>query len=97
MANLYLKGISVMAENTKKWFLGVVLNYNFRLAKAEAIKLCQQYNRKYYVIQSSATQWRVFSTADVRKLKKMGVFKQDLTFKEMSEKSAFVCYPKSRL
>ena len=36
MANLYAKGIRVMAENTKKWFLGVVLNFNFWLAKAEA-------------------------------------------------------------
>lgn len=94
MANLYFKGIRVMAENTKKWFLGAVLNFNFRLAKAEALRFCEQYNRKYYVIQSSATQWRVFSTADVRKLKRMGVFKQDLTFKEMSEKSAFVAFPK---
>lgn len=96
MANLYFKGISVMAENTKKWFLGVVLNFNYRLAKADAIRFCEQYNRKYYVIQSSATQWRVFSTADVRKLKRMGVFKQDLTFKEMSEKSAFVAFPKEK-
>ena len=94
MANLYAKGISVMAENTKKWFLGVVLNYNFKIAKSEATKLCKQNNRKYYVIQSSATQWRVFSTADVRKLKRMGIFKKDLTFKEMSEKSAFVAFPK---
>lgn len=85
-----------MAENTKKWFLGLVLNYNFKLAKGEALRLCEQYNRKYYVIQSSATQWRVFSTADVRKLKRMGVFKQDLTFKEMSEKSAFVAFPKEK-
>lgn len=96
MANLYFKGISVMAENTKKWFLGAVLNFNFKLAKAEALRFCEQYNRKYYVIQSSATQWRVFSTADVRKLKRMGVFKQDLTFKEMSEKSAFVAFPKEK-
>lgn len=85
-----------MAENTKKWFIGVVLNFNYWLAKAEALKLCKMYNRKYYVIQSSATQWRVFSTADVRKLKRMGVFKQDLTFKEMSEKSAFTAFPKEK-
>ena len=85
-----------MAENTNKWFIGVVLNFNYRLAKAEALKLCEQYNRKYFVIQYSATQWRVFSTADVRKLKRMGVFKQDLTFKEMSEKSAFVAFPKEK-
>ena len=96
MANLYFKGISVMAENTKKWFLGMVLNFNYRLAKADAIRFCEQYNRKYYVIQSSATQWRVFSTADVRKLKQMRVFKKDLTFKEMSEKAAFTAFPKEK-
>ena len=95
MANLYFKGISVMAENTKKWFLGVVLNFNYGLQR-QMIRFCEQYNRKYYVIQSSATQWRVFSTADVRKLKQMRVFKKDLTFKEMSEKAAFTAFPKEK-
>jgi len=51
--------------------------------------------RKYYVMQSSPVHWRVFSTADVRHLKRTRVFKADLTFREMSEKSAFVAYPKN--
>jgi len=80
--------------NIKKWFLDKWNKWNFRVAKAEAVRRSEQENRKVYVIQSSPVHYRVFSTAEIRHLKKTRVFKKDLTFKEMTEKSVFVAYPK---
>jgi hypothetical protein len=84
-----------VSRSAKKWFFGRWSKANYAIAKAEAIRLSEQYHRKYYVMQSSPVHWRVFSTADVRHLKRTRVFKADLTFREMSEKSAFVAYPKN--
>lgn len=82
-------------QNFKKWIFGRWSQWNYAMAVQEANQLCSQYNRKYFVIQSSLVHWRVFSTADVRRLKKTMVFKKDLTFKEMAEKSAYIAYPKN--
>lgn len=87
--------IKDQSRNLKKWFIGKWSAWNFKLAKEEAIRLCEQDHRKYYVIQSSLVHWKVFSTADVRRLKKTGVFKKELTWKEMTEKSAYVATPKN--
>jgi hypothetical protein len=73
--------------------ISAISKINFRLAKADAIQKCKQDNRKYYVIQSSQTNWSVFSTSDIQLLKRRMVFKKTLTAKEMTEKSAFVAYP----
>lgn len=90
------KAFKSVANNLKKWFIGKIQHYNFLLAKGEALRRCAQENRKFYVISSSAIHWRVFSSLDVNRLKKMGVFKKELTFLEMTEKSAFVAYPKNK-
>ena len=86
--------IQSVIDNLKLAFVGKVRKYNFMLARAEAIRRSEIENRKIYVIQEGPIKWRVFSTAEVRHLKKIGVFKKDLSFKEMSEKSAFVAFPK---
>jgi hypothetical protein len=91
---LLRKFFSDLYLSFNEWLTGVWSKMNYRSAKTEAIRLCEQYNRKYYVIQSSLVHWQVFSTADVRSMKKKGIFKKDLTWKEMTEKSAFVAYPK---
>lgn len=84
-------------RNLQRWFVGKWSAWNFRMAKEEAKRLCAQYHRKYYVIQSSPVHWEVFSTADVRMNKKRGIFKKDLTWKEMTEKSAYVVIPKNNI
>ena len=83
-----------VSRSAKLWFFGRWSKANYAIAKAEAIRLSEQYDRKYYVIQSSPVYWEVFSTADVRRNIKRGIFKKNLTWKEMTEKSAFVSYPK---
>jgi len=88
--------IQSVIDNLKLAFVGKVRKYNFMLARAEAIRRAEIENRKIYVIQEGPIKWRVFSTADVRKLKQMRVFKKDLTFKEMSEKAAFTAFPKEK-
>lgn len=85
-----------ISQNTQKWFISKWSKMNYAMAKGEALRRCQQENRKVYVIQSSPVHWLVFSTAEIRHLKKTRVFKKALTFKEMTEKSAFVAYPKSK-
>ena len=91
---LIKKFLQDVGTNIKKWFLDKWNKWNFRIAKAEAVRRSEQENRKVYVIQSSPVHYRVFSTAEIRHLKKIRVFKKELTFKEMTEKSVFVAYPK---
>lgn len=94
---LIVKLIQDIAYNVKVWLIGRWSAMNFSISKSQAIRLAGQYNRKYYVIQSSPAHWQVFSTADVRHLKKTGIFKKNLTWKEMTEKSAFVAYPEKSI
>lgn len=74
--------------------INAIRSFNFRAAKAEADRLCKINNRKYYVIEASKTNYTVFSTADVRRLKKMRVFRRNLSFIELSNTAAYVAYPK---
>lgn len=85
--------IKSLVDSVKLFFRGGIRKFNFEIAKSEAIRRCLQENRKVYVIEASPIHWKVFTSQDVRKLKKMGVFKKDLTFLEMEEKSAFVARP----
>ena len=80
----------------KSWITGKWSNFNYVIAKNEANRLCKQYNRKYFVIQSSNVHWKVFSTSDILVLKKKRIFKKDLSFKEMSEKSAYIAFPNKK-
>ena len=84
---IVLDGIKTSFLNVRKMIIRKILHFNYRLAKAEALVRCEQENRKIYVIQSSPTNWRVFSTAEINKLKRMAIFKKDLTAMEMTEKS----------
>ena len=92
--NLIKQFLRDTVSNGQRWLFKRWNQWNYRMAKAEAMSMAEQYHRKYYVIQSSPVHWAVFSSADVRMLKKKGVFKKDLTWKEMTEKSAFVAIPK---
>ena len=92
---LFKRFFADLFANLQSWIIGKWKQWNYIMAVREANQMAAQYHRKYYVIQSSEVHWRVFSTADVRHLKRTRVFKKDLTFKEMTEKSAYVAYPKN--
>jgi len=89
--------LSSIGKSIRKFIVGKVCTFNFKLAKAEAIRRCETENRKVYVIQESAIHWKVFSTKDINHLKRTQVFKKDLSAMEMTEKSAFVANPKNKL
>lgn len=82
------------SRSLANWFVGKWSNFNYAMAKGDALRRCEQEGRKVYVIQSSPVNWLVFTTAEIRHLKKTRVFKKTLTWKEMTEKAAFVAYPK---
>lgn len=82
-----------IADTFKNVIRGRISHITFLAAQKEALRRCTQENRKIYVIKSGPVNWMVFSTHEVRSLKKKGVFKKELTFKEMSEKSAFTAFP----
>jgi hypothetical protein len=85
-------------DSIRKLAIGLASDYNFKMARSEALRRCSQENRKIYVIKSGPIRWRVFSTSEVRNLKKRRIFKKELTFLEMEEKCAFVARvkPKSK-
>ena len=85
--------IHSIGESIRGFIRGKTRHANFLMAKREAIRRCQEENRKIYVIQESGIHWRVFSSMEVRNLKRTGVFKKSLTFLEMEEKAAFTARP----
>jgi hypothetical protein len=83
-----------IGDSVEKLFIGLASDYNFKKSKREAIRRCRQENRKIYVIKAGPIHWKVFSTSEVRNLKKRRIFKKELNFLEMEEKCAFTAYPK---
>lgn len=78
---------------TLQWGINRISDFVFKLKKAEAIGLCQQYNCKYYVIQSGYFNWVVLRARDIDFYKKRGELKKDLTALELSKTAAFVADP----
>lgn len=86
--------IKSLVDSFKLLIRGKIRMFNFEAAKREALRRCSQENRKIYVIESGPVNWMVFSSQEVRNLRRKQVFKKNLTFIEMEEKSAFVARPK---
>lgn len=76
-----------------QWMINGISSKVFEFKKAEAIRLSQTYNAKYYVIQSGYFNWVVFRAKDIEVYKKVGAIKKSVTAIELEGLSAFVADP----
>ena len=77
----------------QEWILGYWRHKNYLFKKKEAIRLCVENSKKYYVVRSSMVNYMIFSSDDVKMNKKRGLFKRDLNFMEMGQIASFVVWP----
>lgn len=82
-----------MWSGIQEWILGYWRHKNYLFKKKEAIRLCQENSKKYYVVRSSMVNYVIFSSDDVKMNKKKGIFKRDLNFMEMGQIASFVVWP----
>lgn len=64
------------------------LKYTFSIAKREANRRHHLDGKTYWVIRLSY-RFRVYSTVDIKELKKQGIFRRDLDHIKLSEIAAY--------
>ena len=82
-----------MSIGIQEWVIGFWRHKNYQFKKKEAIRLCLETRKKYYVVRSTSVNYVIFSSDDVKMNKKKGVFKKDLTFIEMSNIASLIVWP----
>lgn len=92
--SLFFMLMGDFAKLTWDQFLDRILLKNLKRHKATAQRFANENRRKYYVIQSSRTNYLRFSSRDVKKNKNLHVFKSMVTAKELSETADFIALPK---
>lgn len=56
----------------------------------EAIEMCKQHPRKYYVVQKSEAEWEILGSQEIRKMRKFKEAKHDENFMKLHETAPFV-------
>lgn len=76
-----------------QWVINRISDFVFKLKKAEAIGLMQQYHCKYYVIQNGYFTWTVLRAKDIDIYKAKGQIARNVTALELEGISAYVADP----
>ncbi len=76
-----------------QWVINRISDIVFVFKKQEALRLCREYNAKYYVIQNGYFAWSVLRAKDVNLYKSKGLIGSNVNAKELQEISAFVATP----
>jgi len=76
-----------------QWCINRISDFVFKLKKAEAIGLMQQYHCKYYVIQNGYFNWTVLRAKDIELYKAKCQIAMGVTAKELEGISAYVADP----
>lgn len=66
------------------------LTKSFYRKLGEAIEMCKQHPRKYYIIQKSEAEWEILGSQEVRKMRKFKEAKHDENFMKLHETAPFV-------
>jgi len=76
-----------------QWGINRISDFVFKLKKAEAIGLMEQYRCKYYVIQNGYFGWTVLRAKDIELYKAKRQIAANVTAKELEGISAYVADP----
>lgn len=66
------------------------LTKSYHLKLDEAIEMCKQHPRKYYIVQKSEAEYEILGSQEIRKMRKFKEARKDETFMTLHETSPFV-------
>lgn len=91
--DLFREGFIGLKTSFLQWGINRISDRVFRLKKAEAIGLCEQYKAKYYVIQAGYFQWNVIRAGDIDLYKRIGSVDKNVTAIGLRKLAAFTADP----
>ena len=90
----YIKqGISGLFTSLRQGIINYLSHQVFLLKKRETIRMCKEYNTKYYLLQQGYFKWQILRAKDINHFKDTHQIDKNINAINLAELAAFVANP----